>query len=156
MIENIRKKIRGKGNKIILTLAICLCTPALAQEGASVKARLLGIDDRNTLLVERLDKPGVKINVRLRGVQLPHHDGACAFERGLADEATARIFDLVGGKDITLRHAAPGPDALTADVDVFNHEGVNIAEYLMYQAVLAHPTDTGTRMNWCGYEKDEK
>lgn len=139
---------------IALSIAFSLCLPAYAQnvELIQVKAKVLGIGDRNTILVERLDKPGTKINIQLRGLQLAHRNGRCDFERKLADETANTISRLIGGENVTLRNAAPDIDKHTAEADVFNSQGVDIGQYLLYHAVLAHPTDTGTLADWCGKE----
>ena len=139
---------------IIIYLVFFLHFSAYAQASNTkeITARVLGIGNQNTILVERTDKLGTKINIQLRGLQLAHHNGQCDFERELAEETKTRILDLVGGKHVTLRNATPSPDEHTAEADVFNHESINIGQYLLYEAVLAHPTDTGTRADWCGRE----
>ena len=41
---------------VVLNVVLSLCVPAFAQ-GAEVTAKVLGIGNQNTILVERLDKP---------------------------------------------------------------------------------------------------
>jgi hypothetical protein len=137
---------------IILSLAIFLQSSAYAQseKPAEIVAKVLGISDQNTILIERIDKPNTKINVQLRNLQLTHRNGQCEFERELAEETTKTILSLIDGKHITVRNTKPTLDEHKAEADLFNHDGINIGHHLLYEAVLAHPKDTGTRADWCG------
>lgn len=133
---------------LIIILIIFFSVPALAQNGY-VPAKVLGINDQNSLLVERTDRPGTKINIIIRGIQLARQDGECEAERQLAAETRQTIMDLIGGENIILLNPSPGPNRLYAEADVMTHDHIDIAWYLMTRAIVAQPTDTGLRADWC-------
>lgn len=135
-------------NFFIVVFIILLNGAASAQNGY-VPAKVLGINDQNSLLVERTDRPGTKINIIIRGIQLARQDGDCAAERQLAAETRQTIMDLIGGENIILLNPSPGPNRLYAEADVLTHAHVDIAWYLTTRAIVAQPTDTGLRADWC-------
>lgn len=139
-------------NIIILSLICSLHLPACAQnlDTTGIEAKVLGIGSQNTILAERIDKPEAKINIQLRGLQLMHRNGQCEYERKLAEETTDVILDLVDGQNITLRNPTPTSNTHITEADVLNYQGIDVGQYLLYEAVLAHPTNTGTRADWCG------
>lgn len=141
--------------KIILSIAVLLSFPAFSQAPPvqePVRAKVLGIDDANTILVERLNEPDTKIKIQLRGFELAHHNGACDFERDLAQETTAAIIALVDGQNVTILNASPSSNKRVAEADILNYESINIGEYLFLEKGLAHPTNTGASIDWCGKE----
>lgn len=137
---------------LILTFSLIYVWPALAQPPSSppVSAKVLGISDHNAVLVERSDKPGIKLNIQIRGYQIPHRNGACAFESDLGHQATKAIQNIVGGKDVHLLNPVPSSDPRAAQAEIINHDGINIGEYLFLELGLAHPTTSTTHVAWCG------
>lgn len=137
---------------LILILSLIYVWPALAQPPSSppVSAKVLGINDQNAVLVERSDKPGIKLNIQIRGFQIPHRSGTCAFESDLGRQATKAIQDLVDGKDVHLLNPVPSSDPRAAQAEIINHGGINIGEYLFLELGLAHPTTNTTHIAWCG------
>ncbi len=121
-----------------------------------VSAKVLGISDQNAVLVERSDKPGIKINIQIRGYQIPHRNGACAFERALGRQATKAIQNIVGGKDVHLLNPVVTPDPRTAQADIINHADINIGDYLFLELGLAHPTTNTTDIAWCSHQRGGK
>lgn len=137
---------------LIFLILFTMVWPAFAQPPSSppVVAKVLGISDKNAVLVERSDKPGIKVNIKIRGYQIPHRNGACEFERNLGRQTTKAIQDLVGGEDVHLLNPVPSSDSRTAQAEIINHAGINIGEYLFLELGFAHPTTNTTHIAWCG------
>ena len=140
-----------------ILIFLCLCFfvlngPEFAQPPSShaVAAKVLGISDQNLVLVERADRPGIKMNIQIRGYQLPHRSGECKFERSLGQQVTKAIQDLVGAKGVTLLNPLPSSDLRTAEAEIINYDGINIGKYLFLELGLAQPRSGAINIAWCG------
>ena len=136
---------------LIFLFLFTVVWPAFAQPPSSppVSAKVLGTSDQNALLVERSDKPGIKMNIKIRGYQIPHRKGACEFERNLGQKTTKAIQDLVDGKDVHLLNPVPSSDPRAAQAEIINHDGINIGDYLFLELGLAQPASNIMSIAWC-------
>lgn len=138
-------------NYFLFILFMLLPCPVQAQGSlpGPVAVKVLGIGNENTLLVERPEKPGVKINVEIRGYQVAHHNAACELERGLSEETTKTISELVDGQNVQLINVSYGSDEYSAQAEIINHAGINIGDYLFEEKGLAQPINAARLIEWC-------
>ncbi|MGH1377143.1 MAG: hypothetical protein ACRBCK_12455 [Alphaproteobacteria bacterium] len=139
---------------LIFLFYLTMVWPAFAQPPSSppVVAKVLGISDQNAVLVERSDKPGIKINIKIRGYQIPHRNGSCSFERDLGQQVTKAIQHIVGGKDVRLLNPVPSYDPRVAEAEIIYHDGISIGDYLFLELGLVQPVSNITNIAWCGEE----
>lgn len=89
----------------------------------------------------------VTVDVRLRGIDAPEVHGACAAERTLAAQATARLTELTKA-GVVIRNVGDDKYFGRVVADVFTPEGVEVGEALIVSGV-ARPYEGGTRQPWC-------
>lgn len=137
---------------------LCLITAnGQAKEIVSgpVTAEVVKVIDGDTIRVKAkiwlgLDKT---IKVKFNGIQAPElHSPKCDYEREIAEEAKAVTVKAIAGKPVQLIDIKYGKYSDRVIANVRNHEGVDLNTFLFNQA-LAHPTKTGSRIDWCGDDK---
>ncbi len=118
-----------------------------------VAATILRVPDGDTLGVTARIWLGqeVQVLVRLRGVDAPEKNGACAAEKAAAGRARDRLAALSGGPGAVVMLTAGAPDKYNGRViaDVAAADGTDLAAALLGDG-LVRRYEGGRRLPWCG------
>lgn len=118
-----------------------------------VVATVLRVTDGDTLAVTARIWLGqeVQVLVRLRGVDAPEKNGACAEEKAAAGRARDQLAALSGGTGAQVTLTTIAPDKYNGRViaDVESAAGVDLARALLGDG-LVRAYGGGKRQPWCG------
>ena len=133
-------------------LALVLCSPAVARErlDGPVAARVIEVIDGDTLAIEARIwlGQGVRVKVRLDGVDTPEKRSRCAAEKAAAQAAKDFLASLIANSEVRLFDVHYGKYAGRVLARVQSSDGTDVAAALIAQG-HARAYDGGRRRPWC-------
>lgn len=140
----------------ILAVLFTLSSPAGAWEdppdtiAGPVEASVIKVRDGDTVEVEAYIWPmqAVRIAVRLRGVDAPEIRGKCEAEKAAAEDARARLTDLVGDGHVQLK-AIQGDKYFGRVLAQLSTDAEPDIGARLLREGLVGGYDGGKRRDWC-------
>ena len=142
---------------LALFLYVAFTAPALAEPqvpprriAGPVEAQVIEVRDGDTVMVAAYVWPmqAVHVAVRLRGIDAPERRGQCPSEIEAAEEARARLIELIGDGTVRLTRIEGDKYFGRVLADLSTESEPDIARRLLSEGLVV-AYDGGRRRDWC-------